>query len=53
MHISKIRSLTLDDLDPEEYNLLKRIGALSSDRDYHCYSILIVVYVYLYILIWR
>ena len=26
VHISKVRSLTLDDLDPEEYKLLKRIG---------------------------
>ena len=26
VHISKVRSLTLDDLDLEEYNLLLRIG---------------------------
>ena len=32
MHISKVRSLTLDDLDPEEYNLLLRIGKNDGER---------------------
>lgn len=32
VHISKVRSLTLDDLDPEEYNLLLRIGKNDGER---------------------
>jgi hypothetical protein len=30
VHISKVRSLTLDDLDVEEYKLLMRLGDLSA-----------------------
>lgn len=30
VHISKVRSLTLDDLDVEEYKLLMRLGELSA-----------------------
>ena len=38
VHISKVRSLALDDLEPEEYQLIRRLGTVHTTHYYLTYS---------------